>query len=90
MKFTNSMLKIKLRHKKLKSFFKEIESSNNKEKEKDAMSKFADLKNQFSSSLKYLKSFKSNIGSHEKLSKLLQEIKTEEGVVKLGETKKSG
>jgi hypothetical protein len=77
MKFSNSMIKIKLRNKKLKTFFKDLEN-NNKDKEKDAHSKFADLKNQFNSSIKFLKPFKSNFGSHEKLIKLLQEIRTED------------
>jgi hypothetical protein len=70
MKFTNSILKIKLKNKKLKSFFKELE------KEKDTS--HTDLKNQFNTSIKYLKSFKSNLGSHEKLTKLLQDIRTED------------
>jgi hypothetical protein len=72
-------MKIKLKNKKLKSFFKEVESNINKDnKEKDAFAKITDLKTQFGSCFKFLKSFKSNIGSHEKLTMLLQEIKIED------------
>jgi hypothetical protein len=79
LRFSNSMLKMKLKFKKIKSFSKEVDSNPNKDnKEKDPITRYSEIKTQFNCCYKYLKIFKSHLGSHEKLIKLLQEIKTED------------